>query len=239
MVLVALVPAVFVASALPVLIFFGVHGPRGIDRVLLARRNVGRDRVVVGIVVRQLATHISSLPGFLVGDLGARSLMSGAPALQVWLPAGRKAATCLLHNSLGRENRMNVFGRLSAAALVTIAAATASIAPAQAAAPVLIKSCTVNKPKPMSHMASGTNIVYVNLGKKTAASVTFLVGYRNASQHYLRRVQDVGSFAPGATINHNLSLYNDVTYSGAQTAQCAAVEVKWAGGTLWIAPSSH
>ncbi len=134
---------------------------------------------------------------------------------------------------------MKSFGRLFAVALVGIAAATASMAPAQAAAPILIKSCTVNKPKPLSHQASGTHIVYVNLGKKTAASVTFLVGYRNAQSHYLRRVEDVGSFAPGATIDHTLSLYNDVTYSGAQTSQCAAIEVKWAGGTIWMAPSSH
>ena len=133
---------------------------------------------------------------------------------------------------------MTITGRL-AAALVTVAAATASIAPAQAAAPILVKSCTVAKPKPLSHMAGGTTIVYVNLGKKTAASVTFLVGYRNASSHYLRRVTDVGSFSPGATIDHTLSLYNDVTYSGAQTTQCVPVEVKWAGGTVWIAPSSH
>ena len=133
---------------------------------------------------------------------------------------------------------MTISGRL-AAALVTVAAAMASIAPAQAAAPILVKSCTVAKPKPLSHMAGGTTIVYVNLGKKTAASVTFLVGYRNASSHYLRRVTDVGSFSPGATIDHTLSLYNDVTYSGAQTTQCVPVEVKWAGGTVWIAPSSH
>lgn len=134
---------------------------------------------------------------------------------------------------------MKSFGRLFAVALVGIAAATASMAPAQAAAPILIKSCTIAKPKPLSHQANGTHIVYVNLGKKTAASVTFLVGYRNAQSHYLRRVEDVGSFAPGATIDHTLSLYNDVTYSGAQTSQCAAIQVKWAGGTVWIAPSSH
>ena len=134
---------------------------------------------------------------------------------------------------------MKSFLRLTAAALVCIAAATASFAPAQAAAPILIKSCTVVKPKPLSHMAGGTNIVYVILGHKTAAEVTFAVGYRNASQHYLRRVQDVGSFSPGATINHTLPLYNDVTYAGAQTTMCAPVQVKWAGGTVWIAPSSH
>ncbi len=134
---------------------------------------------------------------------------------------------------------MKFFGRLIVATLVGVAAITASIGPAQAAAPILIKSCTVAKPKPLSHMAGGTDIEYVNLGKHTAASITFLVGYRNASQHYLRRVSDVGSFAPGATITHRLSLYNDVTYAGAQTTQCVPIEVKWAGGTVWIAPSSH
>jgi hypothetical protein len=134
---------------------------------------------------------------------------------------------------------MKSFGRLMLAAFVGIVAATALLAPAQAAAPILIKSCTVAKPKPLSHMAGGTTIVYTNLGKKTAASITFLVGYRNAQSHYLRRVTDVGSFSPGATIDHTLPLYNDVTYAGAQTSQCAPIEVKWAGGTLWIAPSSH
>jgi hypothetical protein len=132
---------------------------------------------------------------------------------------------------------MKSFGRLLVAALVTAGAATLAIAPAQAAAPILIKSCTIAKPKPLSHMAGGTHIVWVNLGKKTAASVTFLVGYRNAQSNYLRRTEDHGSFAPGATIDHVLSLYNDVTYSGAQTSQCVPVQVKWAGGTVWVAPS--
>ena len=132
---------------------------------------------------------------------------------------------------------MKSFGRLIAVTLVAVAAAIASIGPARAAAPILIKSCTIVKPKPLSHMAGGTEITYVNLGHRTASSITFLVGYRNAQSHYLRRVTDVGSFAPGATIMHKLSLYNDVTYSGSQTSTCAPIEVKWAGGTVWIAPS--
>jgi hypothetical protein len=132
---------------------------------------------------------------------------------------------------------MKSFGRLAVAITIGIAAVTATIGPAVAAAPILIKSCTVAKPKPLSHMAGGTTIVYVNLGKKTAASVTFAVGYRNAEHNYLRRVTDVGSFAPGATIDHTLPLYNDVTYAGAQTSSCMPIQVKWAGGTLWIAPS--
>ena len=132
---------------------------------------------------------------------------------------------------------MKSFGRIALAITIGVAAATATIGSAQAAAPILIKSCTVAKPKLMSHMASGTSITFVNLGKKTASEITFAVGYRNASQHYLRRVQDVGSFAPGATISHTLSLYNDVTYAGAQTTSCVPVQVKWAGGTVWIAPT--
>jgi hypothetical protein len=132
---------------------------------------------------------------------------------------------------------MTSLGRLAALTAVGIAATIAASLPAQAAAPILIKSCTVAKPKPLSHMAGGTHIVYVNLGKKTASEITFAVGYRNASSHYLRRVQDFGSFAPGATIDHVLHLYNDVTYAGAQTSSCLPIQVKWAGGTLWIAPS--
>ncbi len=134
---------------------------------------------------------------------------------------------------------MKLLGRLAAVAIVGIAAVGVSIAPARAAAPILIKSCTVAKPKPMSHQAGGLDIVYVNLAHKTAASITFAVGYRNAQSHYLRRVTDVGSFAPGVTITHHLSLYNDVTYAGAQTSTCVPTEVKWAGGTVWMAPTHH
>ncbi len=131
---------------------------------------------------------------------------------------------------------MKLLGRLIVVALA-VAAVTASVAPAQAATPILIKSCQILKPKPMSHLAGGTEISYVNLGKKTASSITFAVGYRNASQHFVRRVTDVGAFAPGATITHKFGLYNDVTYAGAATSLCAPTEVKYSDATLWIAPS--
>lgn len=132
---------------------------------------------------------------------------------------------------------MKALARPIAAVALGIVAAASALAPAQAAAPILIKSCTIAKPKPLSHMANGTIIEFVNLAHKTAQEITFAVGYRNASSHYLRRVEDVGSFAPGATITHHLSLYNDVTYAGAQTSFCAPVSVKWAGGTVWMAPT--
>lgn len=132
---------------------------------------------------------------------------------------------------------MKALGRFAAVVGLSSIAVTGLSVPAQAAAPVLIKSCTVAKPKPFSHMAGGTRISFVNLGKRTASEITFAVGYRNAASHYLRRVDDVGSFAPGAVITHVLPLYNDVTYAGATTASCMPIRVKWAGGTLWVAPS--
>jgi hypothetical protein len=132
---------------------------------------------------------------------------------------------------------MSFLVRLSGVATLTVAIAVSLFGSAQAAAPILIKSCTIVKPKPLSHNAGGTNIVYVNLGHKTISDVTFAVGYRNAANHYIRRVTDVGSFAPGATINHTFSLYNDVTYAGAATTMCAPVSVKYSDATLWIAPS--
>ncbi|MBV9233293.1 MAG: hypothetical protein JO030_04565 [Candidatus Eremiobacteraeota bacterium] len=130
---------------------------------------------------------------------------------------------------------MKFFGRAWCASIAL--AGVTTVAVQAAPAPILIKSCTVAKPKPFSHLAGGTQISYVNLGKYTAASVTFVVGYRNAEHNYLRRTTDVGSFAPGATIVHKLTLYNDVTYAGASTTVCRPIQVKWAGGTIWVAPS--
>lgn len=132
---------------------------------------------------------------------------------------------------------MKLSGRLLVAAVAGLGIAAATIGQAQAATPILVKSCTVAKPRPLSNKPRGTQIVYVILGSKTVSSVTFAVGYRNASSHYLRRVTDEGTFSPGATIDHLLSLYNDVTYSGSQTSLCVPTEVKYAGGTVWIAPS--
>jgi hypothetical protein len=133
---------------------------------------------------------------------------------------------------------MKSLGRISVAALIGLGAVTATVGPALAAStPVVIKSCTIVKPKPFSHNANGTKIVYVILGHRTASSITFAVGYRNATMHYLRRVTDAGSFSPGVTIDHTLPLYNDVTYAGAPTSSCLPIEVKWAGGTIWMAPT--
>jgi hypothetical protein len=134
---------------------------------------------------------------------------------------------------------MQLFGRLFVCAVVAGALASTSIAPAVAAAPVLVKQCFVIKPKPLSHNAGGTQIDYIIYGKKNASQITFAVGYRNSAQHFMRTVTDYGTFAPGTEIQHHFALYNDVTYAGSQTTSCVPVKVKWADATLWVAPSSH
>jgi hypothetical protein len=91
---------------------------------------------------------------------------------------------------------------------------------------VKIDQCFVQAPKLMSKLASGTQIVYENVGNKTYSSVTFLVGYRNSETNFLRRVVDQGTFAPGAKINHHFSLYNDVTYGGKATTSCGAISAQ-------------
>lgn len=123
-------------------------------------------------------------------------------------------------------------------ALLSLAALAAILplgsVPAKAATnPITISHCFVTQPKPLSKLAGGTQIGYVNNGPKTATHITFAVGYRNASSNFLRRVTDVGSFGPGTPIDHHFDLYNDVTYAGKQTSSCSAVKVVWSDGKVW------
>lgn len=109
------------------------------------------------------------------------------------------------------------------------------VALAQNKNPITITQCFIVQPKPLSKTAGGTQIDYVNNGPKTATNVIFAVGYRNAQEHFLRKVTDVGSFAPGQPVQHHFSLYNDVTYAGTKPASCSAVSVTYADGTHWRA----
>jgi hypothetical protein len=119
--------------------------------------------------------------------------------------------------------------------LTATAGILCSLGPAPAsAAPVVVQECYVIPPGPLSKKPKGTAIQYVNKGRHTATSVTFAVGYRNSLHHYLRRVTDVGSFAPGAQIKHTFSLYNDVTYAGEQTHGCAPISVSFKNGMKWL-----
>ncbi len=98
--------------------------------------------------------------------------------------------------------------------------------------PISIQQCFITVPKHMSSRATGTQIVYTNNGHQVATKVVFAVSYRNSNQSYLRRVADVGSFAPGVQVDHHFDLYNDVTFGG-KTAHCTAVSVTFANGHVW------
>ena len=110
-----------------------------------------------------------------------------------------------------------------AASVHTAAFAQAKPMPTHYLPDVKIVQCFITAPKLMSKKASGTQIVYANMGTHTYSSVTFAVGYRNSESNYLRRVTDQGTFAPGTKIDHHFSLYNDVTYGGKATTACGAI----------------
>lgn len=116
-----------------------------------------------------------------------------------------------------------------------VCAAMPGIVWAQGKNPITITQCFVTQPKPLSKTAGGTQIDYVNNGPKTATNIIFVVGYRNAQEHFLRKVTDIGNFAPGNPVQHHFSLYKDVTYAGSKTASCSAVSVTWSDGTRWTA----
>jgi hypothetical protein len=115
---------------------------------------------------------------------------------------------------------------------MALAAGLSLAASAQQQNPIAVQQCFITVPKHMSSRASGTQIVYVNQGRMAATKVVFAVSYRNSSQNYLRRVTDVGNFAPGVTVDHHFDLYNDVTFGG-KAAHCTAVSVTFANGHVW------
>ena len=127
---------------------------------------------------------------------------------------------------------------LTVASVVTTIAcsfvAFSGFAQAQGKNPITISQCFITEPKPMSKKAGGTQIDYVNSGAKTASTVIFAVGYRNAEERFLRKVTDIGTFAPGQPVAHHFSLFNDVTYAGKKPYSCSAVVVKYTDGTQWV-----
>jgi hypothetical protein len=115
-----------------------------------------------------------------------------------------------------------------------VALGSMSAGPALAAKnPITIQQCFVQVPKPLSHNASGTTIVFTNTASKTATTVIFQVVYRNAENKFIRRVTDNGEFQPGVQVDHSYKLFNDVTYSGKNTQACAAVSVTFSDGSKW------
>ncbi len=126
---------------------------------------------------------------------------------------------------------MRVVSRFLSALIIALGAS--SLAASAAPGPIVIQQCFITVPKHMSQKASGTQITYVNQGHVNATKVTFAVGYRNSNEKYLRKVEDVGNFAPGATVDHHFDLYNDVIFGGKTPTSCSVVHVVFANGKTW------
>ena len=90
---------------------------------------------------------------------------------------------------------------------------------------VRIMHCSVTKPRPFSHRATGTQISYVNTGPIVLHDVTFRVAYRTAAERVTRTFDDVGTFAPNEPVKHHFDAFSDVEYAGA-TAQCVVTAVR-------------
>ena len=89
---------------------------------------------------------------------------------------------------------------------------------------VKIMHCSVTKPRPFSHRATGTQIAYVNTGPIVLHDVTFRVGYGNGAERATRTFDDVGTFAPNEPVKHHFDAFSDVDYGGtAATCVVAAV----------------
>jgi hypothetical protein len=122
---------------------------------------------------------------------------------------------------------------LASLAVLAVLGSMANGTARAASNPIKISQCFVQVPKPLSHNASGTTIVWTNVSNKPATNVTFQVVYRNAETKFIRRVSDAGDFEPGVQVDHSYKLFNDVTYAGKNTQACAAVSVTFADGSKW------
>lgn len=91
---------------------------------------------------------------------------------------------------------------------------------------IKILQCFVTVPKHFSKKASGTQIVYMNMGTAPLTSVTFAVGYRNSAENFIRKVVDTGTFAPHDKVDHHFALYSDVEFGGKATTLCGAIAAK-------------
>ena len=87
---------------------------------------------------------------------------------------------------------------------------------------------------PITHAApyaDGIHIVYVNHGAVPAERVAFSVNYRGDVQH----IVDVGTFSPGATIDHTFGNFSGDAYLGPNPNSCVARAARFVNGTVWRA----
>jgi hypothetical protein len=120
---------------------------------------------------------------------------------------------------------------------------------AQAAPPVAINDCTVLQwqnagtypywnpyfYRPLARSVpetDGIRISYVNRSNQVADRVAFIVDYRGQ----VDRIVDVGTFSPGAVINHTFGNFSGYAYLGPRPNVCRVAAVRFRNGAIWRSP---
>jgi len=130
---------------------------------------------------------------------------------------------------------------------------SAQPAVAPAAPPIAISSCDVPQWRPAGAfpywrpwdypvlgggvpVTDGITISYTNVSTLVADRVLFAVNYRGDKE----RIADVGTFSPGATINHTFGQFSGLAYLGSRPNGCRVAAIRFTDGTAWrLHPMPH
>jgi hypothetical protein len=110
-----------------------------------------------------------------------------------------------------------------------------------AAVPVQISQCHLNYatsggPLILWSAPGALHITFSDAAQKAATEIKFRITLANQQEV----VQDVGTFSPGASVDHTFDVFHHYR-AGASMPQpsCAVIFVKFADGTEWSAPPSE
>lgn len=128
-------------------------------------------------------------------------------------------------------------------ALTAVIATGASFSSAQpqGAAPVAIKSCTLRSTGPglgAGAEAGGANAtLWVNYTNNSQNEIKQVVFHVVLASGFSADVADVGSFAPGVTVNHQL-FSTGIVSQPPQVSDCTLKSVEFSNDTMWEAGGS-
>jgi hypothetical protein len=182
---------------------------------------------------------VSLAPAVALGSVDTKS--------EIVVFRATRGATTLPRGRARRDHdRVKRTATIAAAAAIALSIGTPAPAGAQAV-PVQIQQCTVLQATRFPHhpfwypygpwyhpgvpVTDGIRIVYVNRGSIPANRVAFYVDYRGDRE----RIVDVGTFSPGATIDHTFGNFSGDAYLGPRPNVCTVHAVRFADGSAWRA----
>jgi hypothetical protein len=144
-------------------------------------------------------------------------------------------------NIVRTPTKLVVLGSLATLAFGTLVPVAASAQQtAYTAAPVTVKSCSLNAGDIVTPYASairtsdGLNVAFVNTTGTPVTKIEFVAKYNGQAE----TVEDAGSFAPNVAVAHDLHAFNDAVYSGG-AASCTVSKVDFSDGSSWQAPATN